>query len=184
MVLYIDACVRKNSRTRRLADCLLNTLNAPHTRLRLEECVFPTVDEAFLEKRDRLLREGDFDNPVFAYARQFAQADEIIIAAPFWDLSFPAVLKSYLEQINVVGITFRYTPEGIPEGLCRAERLYYVTTAGGDFFPEQYGFGYIQALAQNFYHIKDVKLIKATGLDIEGAPVEIILRDCEEKIRK
>ena len=120
MVLYIDACVRKNSRTRRLADCLLNTLNAPYTRLRLEECVFPTVDEAFLEKRDRLLREGDFDNPVFAYARQFAQADEIIIAAPFWDLSFPAVLKSYLEQINVVGITFRYTPEGIPEGLCRA----------------------------------------------------------------
>ena len=72
----------------------------------------------------------------------------------------------------MVGITFRYTPEGIPEGLCRAERLYYVTTAGGDFFPEQYGFGYIQALAQNFYHIKDVKLIKATGLDIEGAPVE------------
>ena len=133
MVLYIDACVRKNSRTRRLADCLLHTLNAPYTRLRLAECVFPTVDEAFLEKRDRLLREGDFDNPVFAYARQFAQADKIIIAAPFWDLSFPAVLKSYLEQINVVGITFRYTPEGIPEGLCRAERLYYVTTAGGDF---------------------------------------------------
>ena len=99
----------------------MNTLNAPYTRLRLAECVFPTVDEAFLEKRDRLLREGDFDNPVFAYARQFAQADEIIIAAPFWDLSFPAVLKSYLEQINVVGITFRYTPEGIPEGLCRAD---------------------------------------------------------------
>ena len=84
----------------------------------------------------------------------------------------------------MVGITFRYTPEGIPEGLCRAERLYYVTTAGGDFFPEQYGFGYIQALAQNFYHIKDVKLIKATGLDIEGAPVEKILRNCEEKIRR
>lgn len=58
MVLYIDACVRKNSRTRRLADCLLHTLNAPYTRLPLEECVFPTVDEAFLEKRDRLLREG------------------------------------------------------------------------------------------------------------------------------
>ena len=77
MVLYIDACVRKNSRTRRLADCLLHTLNAPYTRLRLAECVFPTVDEAFLEKRDRLLREGDFDNPVFAYARQFAQADKI-----------------------------------------------------------------------------------------------------------
>lgn len=182
MILYIDACVRKNSRTRRLADCLLNTLNAPYTRLCLAECVFPMVDEAFLEKRDSLLREGDLANPIFSYARQFAQADEIIIAAPFWDLSFPAVLKSYLEQINVVGITFRYTPEGIPEGLCRAKRLYYVTTAGGEFVPEQYGFGYIKALAQNFYHIKDIELIKATGLDIEGAPVERIMRDCEERI--
>ena len=128
------------------------------------------------------MREGDLANPIFAYARQFAQADEIIIAAPFWDLSFPAVLKSYLEQINVVGITFRYTPEGIPEGLCRAKRLYYVTTAGGEFVPEQYGFGYIKALAQNFYHIKDIELIKATGLDIEGAPVERIMLDCEERI--
>ena len=182
MILYIDACVRKNSRTRRLAEYLLNTLNAPYIRLRLEECIFPEVDEEFLEKRDRLLREGDFENPIFAYARQFAQADEIIIAAPFWDLSFPAVLKSYLEQINVVGITFRYTPEGIPEGLCRAKRLYYVTTAGGELVPEQYGFGYIKALAQSFYHIKDIELIKATGLDIEGASVEKILRDCEEKI--
>lgn len=182
MILYIDACVRKNSRTRRLAECLLNTLNAPYTQLYLAECVFPKVDEGFLEKRDRLLREGNFENPIFAYARQFAQADEIIIAAPFWDLSFPAVLKSYLEQVNVVGITFRYTPEGIPEGLCRAKRLYYVTTAGGEFFPEKYGFGYVKALAQNFYHIHDVELIKATGLDIVGAPVERILQSCEEEI--
>ena len=30
----------------------------------------------------------------------------------------------------MVGITFRYTSEGVPEGLCRAKRLNYVTTAG------------------------------------------------------
>ncbi len=82
----------------------------------------------------------------------------------------------------MVGITFRYTPEGIPEGLCRARRLYYVTTAGGEFFPEQYGFGYVEALAQNFYGIKDVVLIKAVGLDIQGASVERIMLDCEEDI--
>lgn len=58
MVLYIDACVRKNSRTRRLADCLLHTLNAQYTRLRLEECVFPTVDEAFLEKETAFCGKG------------------------------------------------------------------------------------------------------------------------------
>lgn len=67
---------------------------------------------------------------------------------------------------------------------CRAKKLYYVTTAGGDFFPEEYGFGYVRALAQNFYGIETVELIKAVGLDIEGAPVEEILRECEEEIER
>ena len=182
MLLYIDACVRKDSRTRRLAERLLRALGEPCERLRLTELVFPTVDEAFLERRDRLLLEGDFTDPMFDCARQFARADAIIIAAPYWDLSFPAALKAYLEQINVVGVTFRYTPEGVPMGLCRAKRLCYVTTAGGVFFPEQFGFGYVEALARNFYGIEDVQLIKATGLDLEGAPVEDILRDCEADI--
>lgn len=182
MLLFINACVREDSRTKRLADRLLSALGEPVTELRLTDAAFPAVDEAFLRKRDRLLAEKDYDHPVFALARQFAGADEIVIAAPFWDLSFPAVLKAYLEQINVVGITFRYTPEGIPQGLCKAKRLCYVTTVGGEFFPEQYGFGYVEALAKNFYGIRDVALIQATGLDIIGASVEEILLACENEI--
>lgn len=182
MILYVDACVREASRTRHLANRLLAALGGAYERIDLEKCAFPTADEAFIQQRDRLLQQGDFADPIFGYAGQFAKADAIVIAAPFWDLSFPALLKTYLEQINAVGITFRYTPEGVPQGLCRAKKLYYVTTAGGDFFPEEYGFGYVKALAQNFYGIEDVELIKAVGLDIEGAPVEKILRECEEDI--
>ena len=182
MVLFVNACVRRDSRTKRLADHLLAALGAPAAELCLAECAFPAVDEDFLRKRDRLIREGDYGDPMFALARQFSCADEIVIAAPFWDLSFPAALKQYFEQINVVGITFRYTAEGIPEGLCRAGRLWYVTTAGGDFLPESYGFGYVKALAQSFYGIRDVELIKATGLDLEGAAVDRILLDCEKEI--
>jgi len=184
MILYIDACVREDSRTRRLADYLLSVLDAPCERLRLADCTFPAVDGAFLKKRDRLLGSGDLADPMFRYARQFAGADAIVIAAPFWDLSFPALLKIYLEQINAVGITFRYTPEGFPEGLCRAKKLIYVTTAGGDYVPEQYGFGYLEALAKNFYGIEDVALVRATGLDLEGVPVERILRECEMDIAR
>ena len=184
MILYIDACVRGDSRTKRLAEHLLGVLGAPYTHLRLMDCAFPAVDAAFLEKRDGLLREGRFDDPLFALARQFAEAGEIVIAAPYWDLSFPAALKACLEQINVVGITFRYTPEGVPEGLCRAKRLSYVTTAGGDFVPEQFGFGYVEALARNFYGIPDVQFIKAAGLDLVGAPVEEILSAAEREIEQ
>ncbi len=182
MLLYIDACVRENSRTRRLSDRLLKTLKEPCVQLKLAQQTFPVVDEAFLMKRDRLVAEGRFEDPVFDLARQFAQADGIVIAAPFWDLSFPAVLKTYLEHINVVGITFRYTPEGVPEGLCRAKWLYYVTTAGGDFLPEQYGYGYVEALAKRYYGIENTAMISATGFDIDGAQVEEILQKCEREI--
>ena len=176
MVLLINACVRKGSRTRKLAEGFLSRLEGPCEEVRLEDIVFPVVNEEFLFRRDKLIGDGCFGDPAFTLARQFAKADEIVIAAPFWDLSFPASLKQYFEQINVLGITFRYTPEGVPEGLCKAEKLTYVTTAGGTYFPEEFGFGYIRALAQNFYGIRDVRLVKATGLDIIGADEEAILR--------
>lgn len=182
MLLFINACPRADSRTKRLADCLLSALGGRVTELRLADVSFPAVDEAFLHERDRILAAQDFDHPMFALARQFAAADELVIAAPYWDLSFPAALKAYLEQINVVGLTFRYTPEGVPEGLCRAKRLWYVTTAGGDFCPEQFGFGYVEALAKSYWGIPDVKLIRALGLDLRGADVEMILRKAETEI--
>ena len=183
MVLFINACVRKASRTKMLAEYLLSEWNIPYEELDLNTIEFPVVDEEFLNKRDRLVSNRDFGDPVFDLARQFAEADEIVIAAPFWDLSFPAALKQYFEQINVVGITFYYTPEGIPKGLCRAERLTFVTTVGGDFFPEEFGAGYIRALSQNFYGIPGFRLIKATGLDIVGADIDAIIDAAKERIK-
>lgn len=184
MTLFINACVRKNSRTRRLADCLLKKLDDPYTEVRLDSIRFPVTDEDYLDTRDRLIDGEQFSDPAFSLARQFAGADRIVIAAPFWDLSFPASLKQYFEHINVRGITFTYTPEGIPKGLCRAKDLYYVTTAGGNYVPEEYGFGYVKALAAGYYGISDVKLIHAAGLDIDGADVDRIMDEAMKKIRE
>ena len=182
MLLYINACVRAQSRTKRLADRLIEKLGGGVERLDLASLSFPVADEAFLDRRDRLIAAGAFDDPLFDLARQFAAADRIVIAAPYWDLSFPAALKQYVEQINVLGITFAYTPEGVPKGLCRAKKLYYVMTAGGTYVPEEYGFGYVRTLARSFYGIEDVELIQAVGLDLVGADPEEILRECLERI--
>lgn len=182
MVLFINACVRKKSRTKDLAEHLLSKWKEPYEELVLNAVKFPVVDEDFLSRRDRLIAERDFSDPMFDLARQFAAADAVLIAAPFWDLSFPAVLKQYFEQINVRGITFYYTPEGIPTGLCRAKSLTYVTTVGGDYFPEEFGAGYVKALAQNFYGIPDFRLIKATGLDIIGADVDAIIHAVKNEL--
>ena len=184
MILFINACVRKDSRTKRLADCLLSELVGQVEELPLEEVSFSMVDEAFLNKRDRLIAAGDYTDPMFDLAKQFARADCIVIAAPYWDLSFPASLKQYIELINVLGITFTYSPEGIPQGLCKAKKLYYVMTAGGNYVPLEYGFGYVKALAQNFYGIREVQLIKATGLDIIGSDPKKIIEESMEKIRQ
>ena len=181
-ILFINACVRKESRTKRLADKLLKKLNKPFEEIRLEEIQFPVTDEDFLNMRDRLISEGNLDSPVFDLARQFSKAETIVIAAPYWDLSFPAALKQYFEQVNVVGITFRYTEEGVPVGLCKADRIFYVSTAGGVYVPTEFGFGYVKALAQGYYGIGDVRLIEAVGLDIYGADVEEILKEAEETI--
>ena len=183
MTLFINACVRGDSRTKRLADCLLSRWDEPVEEVRLEDVDWPKVDEAFLAKRDRLIAAGRFEDPLFDLARQFAAADRIVIAAPYWDLSFPATLKQYLELINVLGVTFLYTPEGYPKGLCRAKELYYVTTAGGSYVPGEFGFGYVKSLAENFYGIPKVKQFFVGGLDVAGADVERLMHEGIEEIR-
>ena len=181
-ILFINACVRTESRTRQLTEKLLLKLNRPYEEVRLHEIAFPVADEDFLNMRDRLIAERDFENPLFDLARQFSESEIIVIAAPYWDLSFPAALKQYFEQINVVGITFKYTEDGMPVGLCKARRLYYVTTAGGSYVPEEFGFGYIKALSQGFYGIQEVRKIEAAGLDLVGADVSAIMRAAESTI--
>jgi FMN-dependent NADH-azoreductase len=182
-ILFINACVRKESRTRVLADQLLLKLNRPFEEIRLNDLEFPVVDEDFLKLRDQLISEKAFDHPIFAPAQQFARAESIVIAAPYWDLSFPACLKQYFEQINVLGITFEYSAEGLPVPKCNADKLYYVTTAGGAFVPEEFGFGYVKALAQGFYGINDVRLIMASGLDIDGADAGEILGKAIDSVK-
>jgi len=181
-ILFINACVRSDSRTRELAEELLVRLGQPYAEIRLEEMAFPVVNEDYLNQRDRLISKGDFHNPMFELARQFSEAETVVIAAPYWDLSFPAALKQYLEQINVVGITFKYSQEGVPVGLCRANRLFYVTTAGGHYVPEAFGFGYVKALSEGYYGIRDVRKLEVVGLDIAGADVGAIMGAAKARI--
>ena len=184
MILFVNACVREESRTRRIAEHLLQKLNDDIKEVDLHKLDFPRVEEDFINWRNDASVQSNFLDETFDLAKDFAQADKIVIAAPYWDLSFPASLKQYIEQINVLGITFAYTEDGQPKGLCKAKKLYYVTTAGGPIYSDAYGFGYVKALAQTFYGIQDVAQIKAEGLDLIGADVEGILAkafaDCDQ----
>ena len=176
MTLYINACVRAESRTDRIARALLNKLGGKFEEVKLaEEKPEPLSDER-LKKRTELIENGNYADPMFRLARQFQTADIIVIAAPYWDLGFPAVLKLYLENIYVTGLVSEYTAEGMPHGLCRAKKLYYVTTAGGPYIPD-FSYDYIRTLATVCFGIPETELIKAEVLDVDGFDAEKIVAE-------
>lgn len=180
MVLFVNGCVRENSRTLELAQAVLKNLPEVPEEIRLYPDGPEGLDAEKLRLREELVSNKQYDHPMFRYAKQFAAADTIVMAAPYWDLAFPAKVRAYLEEIAISGITFQYGANGIPQGLCKAKKLIYVTTAGGPIF-HNFGFEYVKALAGNFYGIGEVTLVKAEGLDIRGAdPVEILNRAKQE----
>jgi FMN-dependent NADH-azoreductase len=180
-LLYVNACVRENSRTAQLATHVLERLNGHLTEVCLAKERIRPLDARWLAKRNELIAEENFNRPDFQYAKQFADAEEIVIAAPYWDLSFPAALKAYFVAVNVIGITFAYDGDGTIRHLCRAGRLIYVTTAGGSV-GQNMGYEYIRALCGRFYGIPETICFKAEGLDVAGADVTAIMQKAEQEI--
>lgn len=178
-ILFINACVRDNSRTAELSRYLLDRLDGEITEINLYKENLLPLDGIALEKRN----QHDYSGEELRYAKQFQKADTIVIGAPFWDLSFPAVLKIYLENITVSGVTFEYSKEGKPIGKCNAKKLYYITTAGGYIGENNLGFCYVKALAENFFGIDDISFFSAEGLDIFGADIKAIIDGAKIKIK-
>jgi len=185
--LFVDCCIRRqDSRTARLADAFLQALPAgeSYERLDLTEERLQYFEGAYFLQREALLARGETDHPRFRYARQFAQADWIVIAAPFWDLAFPALLKVYIEQISVDGITFSSSAEGL-RGLCRARKLIFLTTRGGFYTgdPMEMGSRYLDAL-HTFFGIGSYRCIAADGMDVAGFDAEGSLHSAMAEARR
>lgn len=185
-VLYIDCCIRsEESRTRQLAEAVLSAIQYREgfqvERLCLMDESLAPLTGAFFVERERLLAENNRDHPRFRYAHQFSQADRVIVAAPFWDLGFPALLKLYIENICVDGITFGADENGT-FGLCKAKRLLFLTTRGGNYTdsPLEMGARYLGALCE-FWGIPRFDVVAADGLDLGRVPVSEILSQAIQK---
>ena len=193
-LLFINACVRgQKSRTLQLARRFLGAWQHAHPEAVITErdlCrdrLSPQYPEV-LEERDALWSAGKLDDPLFQPARQFAAAGRIVIAAPFCDLSFPAILKIYLERISVTNITFGYDDLGRSVGLCKADKLLLITTRGGDFsIPEiswmEMGARQLEALCA-MYGISSFQCLTAQGLDDIRNDKEAILAQAMDQAEK
>ena len=66
-----------------------------------------------------------------SWAESVRDADRIVIAAPFWDMSIPAALKNFLELCSIFDVTFK-SDDKTCYGNCKAEKMLYITTRGMD----------------------------------------------------
>lgn len=189
-VLYINACVRGElSRTQKIAGAFLDELERTNPNVEIVEKNLMLMNPLFLnyfsfKQREELISQGKLSHPSFDLANEFAQADRIVIAAPLWELSFPAVLRVYIENVSVAGIAFKYTNTGC-EGLCRADKLMYISTRGGDFSvpplaETEMGERFIKAMC-GMYGIPEFQSIAVNGLDMDNVDPEALVNDAIAK---
>lgn len=129
-LLYIDACIRnKESRTKRIATPIVEALKEKYDviTLVLNELKLDIVKEDLLKKRVN----GEIEAEVMGWAELVRDADRIVIAAPFWDMSFPSALKVFFELCSIFNVTFQ-SDDKTCFGNCKAEKMLYITTRGMD----------------------------------------------------
>lgn len=169
--LFVNACMRGDeSRTLVLCREYLEG-KEDVVEVNLAELDLKPFNAEMVANRTEKQKAQAWDDPIFKLAHQFAAADEIVVGAPYWDLSFPSALKIYMEHVSVCDITFHYTDGARCEGLCKADRLTYITSCGGFVEGANFGYEYFCGIAKMF-DIPETRLVAAEGLDIIGIDVQ------------
>ena len=176
-LLYIDACIRDElSRTKKIAAPVVEALKE---RYDVQTIVINDLNLSVVQKDLILKRTGGIIDPtVMSWAETVRDADRIVIAAPFWDMSIPAALKNFLELCSILDVTFK-TDDKICYGNCKSEKLLYITTRGmdistGDILEQ--GSSYLNALSW-LWGMGTLQTISAQNMDYVSED------EIEEKIR-
>lgn len=183
-LLFVNACPREGSRTEHLARMWLDRHADGKT---FKELVLADLDVEPLDAAgpntigdySKAVAAADYAHPMFRYAKEFSEADEVLIAAPFWNYGAPAKLHAYLELVCSQGVTFDIDEAGAYVSLCHIRRLTYVMTAGGgEVEPlDDHAFGYVRTLAKRFWHVPEICRVAAWGLDGPQADVDALLEE-------
>ena len=177
-LLYIDACIRDEmSRTKRIATPIVEALKQKYEvqTLVINDLDLSIVKKELITKRNN----GVIDPQVMSWAESVRDADRIVIAAPFWDMSFPAALKNFLELCSIFNVTFK-SDEKTCYGNCKAEKMLYITTRGMDISTGdvlEQGTPYLKAISW-LWGIGPMQVISAQNMDY------ISEKEIEERISK
>jgi FMN-dependent NADH-azoreductase len=130
----------------------------------------PFIDEAwvganFTPEEERTSTHRQILSRSDDLVAELQEADVIVIGAPLYNFSIPAVLKAWVDMIARAGLTFYYTENG-PVGLLKDKKVYVLVPSGGVPVgsPMDFATPYLRhALA--FVGITDVEFIGAQGAD-------------------
>lgn len=163
-LVIIDSCMRAESRTRRILNAAREVLS---TRYDIEIIdvnaagLLPLTPEGLEERTSGIVPEQ-----TLSLAKTIAAADRLVVAAPFWDMSFPAVLKAFFENMSLYGVTFEDNGQTCV-GLCKCKKVMYITTRGMDIetgSPREQGSSYLMALS-TLWGLGEVTTVAAKNLD-------------------
>lgn len=148
-VLYITANTKPESlsSSRMVGRMVVNALEKSGNGVQVEEldlytAPLPKLKYHYFDGRSTLIGSdkvmqltGEEQEDIAQINRlcdQFISADWYVLAAPMWSLSFPAVVKEYLDCILISGKTVAFKKEK-PYGLLndRARSFVYVQSSGG-----------------------------------------------------
>lgn len=177
-ILYIDACIRDDeSRTKRIATPVIDSLKEKYD---VETLVLNDLDLSIVKKD--LIKErnsGIISSAVMTWAESIRDADRIVISAPFWDMSIPAVLKNFIELCSVFDVTFK-SDDKTCYGNCKAEKMLFITTRGMDISTGdelEQATPYLKAISW-LWGIGPLQVVAAQNMDYVSET------EIEEKIQK
>lgn len=136
-----------------------------------------TMDQLSDAERAKILK-------MHALANEFIEYDYYVFVSPMWNLSSPAVLKAFLDNLFVSGKTFHHTPNG-PRGLLNGKIAIHIHTRGGQYTDTpmqalESGDRYLK-IALNFLGIEVMETVIAEGLDLYPQKIPEIVAKAKEK---
>ena len=177
-ILFINACYNyEKSRTLYLAKKIFEKFdidsNFDFEEVRLKDLHLLPLSEERLKIRFDLANKHLFDMDMLTYSKKILSADIVVIAAPFYDFSYPSILKLFIENVSVPNLMYTYSKDGY-EGFARGRKFIYMTTRGSNL-PDSEDFGYLSMDRMfKLFGFKESQVIGFGGTDFVEDPYKEI----------
>ncbi|HFI0147400.1 TPA: FMN-dependent NADH-azoreductase [Streptococcus suis] len=117
-----------------------------------------------------------------ALTQQFLAADKIVVVNPLWNLNVPSQLVSWINTINVAGLTFKYGSEG-SIGLVKGKKLLHIQSNGGVYAGQDPAAQYIKSIFE-FLGFEDIHQVFIEGQSADPNQAQAIFEEAMGKIDK